>query len=175
MLREYRESDFEHVKRWVNDREATANLSPIFDRVQTEPMTRSFFNKALNNELPGHYFVIADRGDERYIGQIDLRTQDDPSRQAGLGLIVPDPANRGQGIGREAMGLILTFAFDTLNLHKVWLNVFVRNIGAIGLYRSLGFSTEGVLRDDVYREGIYLDLMIMSILAREWRSQATDR
>ncbi|MCG8477648.1 MAG: GNAT family N-acetyltransferase [Spirochaetales bacterium] len=170
ILREYRESDFEHVRRWVNDSEATANLSSIFDRVQTEAMTRSFFNKPLNNELPGHYFVIADREDESYIGQIDIRTQDDPSRQASLGLIVPDLANRGRGYGREAIGLILTFAFDTLNLHKVWLHVLARNEGAIGLYRSLGFVTDGVLREDVYRDGVYLDAMIMSILAREWRS-----
>ncbi len=175
ILREYRESDFEHVRRWVNDREATANLSPIFDRVQTEPMTRSFFDKPLNNELPGHYFVIADRESEQYLGQIDIRTQDDPSRQASLGLIVPDLANRGRGYGREATALMLTFAFDTLNLHKVWLHVFVRNEGAIGLYRSLGFVTDGVLRDDVYRGGAYLDVMIMSILADEWRSRAGER
>jgi RimJ/RimL family protein N-acetyltransferase len=169
ILREYRESDFESIRAWVNDPETTAYLSSIFDRVQTEPMTRNFFDQVLTNKIDAHMFVIARKKDERYLGQIDLRLGDRASRNAELGIIVPSQRDRGRGYGREAMELILAFGFDTLNLHKIWLRVFVDNDRAIALYRTLGFVHEGVLRDDLYRGGRYLDAMVMSILEAEWR------
>lgn len=169
ILREYRESDFEAIRAWVNDPEPTQHLSSIFDRVHTEAMTRVFFDKVLGNTIPGYSFIIAHPKDERYIGQIDLRLGDTGSRQAELAIIVPDRADRGKGYGREAISLLLDFGFGTANLHKVTLHVFVRNEAAIALYRSLGFVEEGVMRDDVYRGGEYLDVMMMSILEDEWR------
>lgn len=169
ILREYREEDFPCLRGWINDPETTQNMSPIFDRVQTEAMTREFFNNVTGNKLPGHYMIIADGETEEYIGQCDLRTSSDPSHQAGLAIVIPDLANRGKGYGREAMDLILQLGFNRLNLHKIWLHVFARNTGAIHLYETLGFHTDGVLREDVYRDGQYLDVLVMSLLDREWR------
>lgn len=170
-LREYREEDFPRLRGWINNPDETANMSPIFDRVQSEAMTREFFESVVKNKMPGHYMIIADGETEEYIGQADLRTSPDSSRQACLAIVIPDPANRGKGYGREAMELLLDFGFFRLNLHKIWLQVFLRNETAIHLYRTLGFHEDGILREDVYREGGYLDLMVMSLLQREWRAR----
>lgn len=172
-LREYRETDFDTIRRWINDPEVTGHLSPIFDPAQTEPMTRTFFDKVVNNELPGYFFIIADVETDRYIGQTELRTAGgpDPSHQAGLAIVIPDPDDRSHGYGREAMTLLLDFAFDRINLHKVWLEVFARNTAAIALYEKLGFQRDGVLREDVFRDGEYLDMYLMAILDREWRGR----
>lgn len=169
ILREYRESDFTAVRAWVNDPEPTQYLSPIFDRVHTEPMTRAFFDQVLGNKIGGHALIIALRADESYLGQCDLRLGGDASRQAELAIVIPNPVNRGKGYGREALTLLLDFGFGTLNLHKIHLKVFTRNEPAIALYRSLGFIEEGLLRDEVYRNGEYLDEMVMSLLDGEWR------
>ena len=170
-LREYREDDFSAIRSWINDPEVASHLSPIFDRVQTEAMTRAYVDDVLHNRIPGHRFIVADRDSDRYIGQVDLRTTDDPSHQASLAIVIPRREDRGQGYGREALTLLLDFAFDRLNLHKVWLEVFAANAPAIALYESLGFSRDGVLREDVYRDGRYLDMYLMAVLAREWRGR----
>lgn len=171
ILREYRESDLDEICRWVNNPDVTQYLSPKFDHAQTKAMTRAFVEKVLNNELPGYFFIIADRDDESYLGQFDLRTTDDPSHQASLSIIVPARINRGKGYGREAMRLGLQFGFQTANLNRIWLYVLSGNTAAIQLYRSLGFLEEGVLREDVYRHGKYLDVIVMAILRREWEAR----
>lgn len=173
VLREYRQSDFPAIRGWINDPEVAGHLSPIFDPPQTESMTSSFLDKVLKNELPGYFFVVASKEDDRYIGQVDLRVPEgrDPSHQGGIAIVIPDRNDRGRGYGREALTLLLDFAFDRINLHKVWLEVFARNAPAIALNEKLGFQRDGILRDDVFREGRYHDMYLMTILAHEWRSQ----
>lgn len=176
-LREYRHDDFSSIRSWINDPEVAGHLSPIFDPPQTEPMTTAFLEKVLNNELPGYFFIIASREEDRYIGQVDLRLPKgrDPSLQGGLAIVIPKVEDRGKGCGSEALSLLLDFAFDRINLHKVWLEVFPWNAPAIALYEKLGFQRDGVLRDDVFRDGEYHDMYLMTILAAEWRGRRDSR
>lgn len=74
-----------------------------------------------------------------------------------------------QGYGTEAMAMILRYAFDELNLHKVQLTVFGYNPRALAVYRKVGFREEGVMREFLHRDGARHDLIMMGILAREWR------
>ena len=60
------------------------------------------------------------------------------------------------------------YGFDTLNLHRIWLTVLADNAGAIRAYEKAGFVHEGAQRDATYRDGGYLDLILMSVLRPEW-------
>jgi RimJ/RimL family protein N-acetyltransferase len=53
----------------------------------------------------------------------------------------------GKGYGYEAMQLVLRFAFDELNLHRVQLTVFSYNERVIVLYEKLGFQHKGKYRE----------------------------
>ena len=61
MLREYREDDFESIRRWVNDPETTRYLSQIFIRPHTALGTEKFLQGILSGQSSGYNFVIADR------------------------------------------------------------------------------------------------------------------
>ena len=64
---------------------------------------------------------------------------------------------------------MLDHAFGACAAHRVWLDVMLDNVRARGLYESVGFTAEGVMRD-AHRSGDrYLPLCLMSILAPEWR------
>jgi len=76
----------------------------------------------------------------------------------------------GRGYGGELLAMILGYAFDELDLHRVQLTVFDYNERAIALYRSQGLQQEGVFREAIYRDGSRHDMLLMSILQREWRS-----
>jgi len=64
--------------------------------------------------------------------------------------------------------VVLDFAFERLNLHKVYLTVDADNPSAIRSYNKAGFKKDGVLRDEVYKNGQYVDRILMSILKHEY-------
>jgi RimJ/RimL family protein N-acetyltransferase len=65
------------------------------------------------------------------------------------------------------MAAVLHYAFGPLGLNKVSLDVLEYNERAIRVYERLGFRPEGIHREDVYKEGRFVDVIRMSILARE--------
>jgi hypothetical protein len=65
---------------------------------------------------------------------------------------------------------MVAYAFDTLNLHRVHLHVLGHHAAAIRSYRNVGFQQEGVLREALFREGQYHDVIAMAVLVDEWRA-----
>jgi len=75
--------------------------------------------------------------------------------------------DKGQGLGRQTLRSIKTLVFEKLGAHRLWLDLFDTNQRARELYKSEGFSEEGLLRDHVYRNGVYHSFIVMSILTQE--------
>ena len=75
---------------------------------------------------------------------------------------------RGKGLADEASRLLLRFAFNTLGLHRVFLQVNVTNQSAISLYRRLGFVEEGILRAASFADGRLVDRLLLSMLSHEF-------
>ncbi|RIL69394.1 N-acetyltransferase, partial [Staphylococcus devriesei] len=68
----------------------------------------------------------------------------------------------GKGYGKEALKLLINFAFNSLNLHMLYLEVFSYNENATKMYEKLGFNQDGILRQSKYQDGQYYDKIIMS-------------
>lgn len=75
---------------------------------------------------------------------------------------------RGKGYGTEAMRILVSYAFEQMNMNRVRLFVFAFNERAIKSYEKTGFVVEGRLRQELYRNGRYYDVIQMSILKREY-------
>ena len=58
---------------------------------------------------------------------------------AELSIVLGEPSSWGQGLGTEAMQLLLAFAFGPLGLRRVWLIVRADNQRAVRLFSRLGF------------------------------------
>ncbi|MCY1364512.1 Spermidine N(1)-acetyltransferase [compost metagenome] len=76
---------------------------------------------------------------------------------------------QGRGVGTFATYKALEHAFLDLNLNRVYLAVIDNNERAIAVYKKSGFTVEGVQRQAVFKEGAYLDVVQMSILASEFK------
>lgn len=74
---------------------------------------------------------------------------------------------RGKGLAYESYCRFIPFLIKQYDLHKVSLEVLISNQRAYNLYLKLGFVTEGIKREDVYKNGTYVDSALMSILKRE--------
>ena len=118
--------------------------------------------QSLGSASIGHY--QARLGDVR-IGYVVLTGLDNPDRSIQLKRLVVD--RKGEGLGRETLRQTKALVFEQLGAHRLWLEVIVGNERAHSLYLSEGFVEEGVHRESLLQDGRFLDLIVMSILAKE--------
>ena len=114
-------------------------------------------------------FIIETTADNKRIGSVGLDDLNWTARSAWVGIGIGDPHCRGKGYGTEAMNLILRYAFNELNLHRVQLGVFEINKSAIRSYEKCGFKNEGIEREFVCKEGKRWNVVSMGILQTEWQ------
>ncbi|TFB22124.1 N-acetyltransferase [Filobacillus milosensis] len=105
---------------------------------------------------------------ERLIGHTRLNVNDTDQRaRYAVGLFAPSVW--GKGLGTEITQLVLQYAFEVLNLHRVDLRVLQYNERAIKCYEKCGFIQEGLEREGALIEGKYETDVMMSILEREYQ------
>jgi len=159
------EKDLPTLFSWINDRETVlynAPYQPISDLEH-----RSWYESLFANR-DCVFFVIRRISDNQAIGSCQLHSIHPVHRNAELRIRIGEEANRGQGFGTEALRLLLKFAFDDLNLERVYVHVFATNTAAIRVYEKIGLVHEGVLRKAAYINGEYLNLIVMGILRDEY-------
>jgi RimJ/RimL family protein N-acetyltransferase len=115
-----------------------------------------------------YQFAIRTAADGTLIGSCGLMEIQWQARHALLGIAVGDPSYWGRGYGSDAVRVLLRYAFMELNLNRVALEVYAYNARAIAAYRKVGFNEEGRLRQALYRDGSYHDIVAMAVLRREW-------
>lgn len=74
-----------------------------------------------------------------------------------------------KGTGHKLGVIALNYAFDELNLHKVCGQAIESNKASIAFHMRLGFSQEGVLRDQQRIDGVYHTLHCFGLLEHEWQ------
>ncbi len=117
-------------------------------------------------EPPRDKTDFAIEADGNLIGHCGLFHIDETACHGELGISIGDKDYWGRGYRREAVSLLLDYAFRLRNLRRVWLEVHASNERAI---RSCGF-VEGVrMREHIWLDGRYLDNVLMGILRDEWR------
>ena len=173
LLREYQSGDFASIREWVNDERTTRWLSTRYWPAQTEVDTQEFLSRMLQSSHNAYNFVIADAQDDHYIGQLDLFRVDWRLRQGEIGMVIGRADERGKGIGLEALKLMQRFAFRTLGLERLELEVHMHNEPALACYRKAGFTLEGVKRHAFFTDGQFCDVGVMSILRSEYESACT--
>jgi [ribosomal protein S5]-alanine N-acetyltransferase len=87
---------------------------------------------------------------------------------AELSLILGEPSAWGQGLGAEALHLLLTFAFEPLALARVWLVVRADNARAVGLFKKFGFVVVERHRGVVIIDGTPRDKFRMELQREAW-------
>lgn len=86
-------------------------------------------------------------------------------RTAEFRILIGEKSAQGQGVGTAVTKLVTQFAFDNLNLNKVWLGVNTENKAAVKCYEAAGFMHEGFLQQEVWRNGRYYDVYRMAKFA----------
>ncbi|MCX2681343.1 GNAT family protein [Galbibacter sp. EGI 63066] len=90
---------------------------------------------------------------DRLLGFIDIFDYNPKNKRAGVGIIILEEANRNRGVGREALSLLISYAFKHLDLHQLYANISENNKPSIHLFSNLGFERVGIKRDWNYTSG----------------------
>jgi RimJ/RimL family protein N-acetyltransferase len=140
----------ERYLKWINDPEVTRGMATGYFPTSAEQLTD--YVKGSLNDKNTIFLAMCDVNDE-HVGNVKLDRIDWIAGTCELGIIIGEASARGKGYGREAMNLLIDFAFNELNLRKISLAVFENNPHAKHLYESLGFKQEGVFVKHVFKEG----------------------
>lgn len=154
---------------WLNNEEIAATI-PSMCYPATMQSTRDYVAKAITD--PGTvFFAIVEKSTGKHIGNIKLFNISSVHRTAEYGRLLGDPGVRGKGYGTEAVRLVLRYAFDVLNLRKVFASCLAHNAAAIRSNEKCGLSREGVLKEYRYHGGKYHDVLFMGV-TRDEHAQA---
>lgn len=102
-----------------------------------------------------------------FVGLVTLTDIDWKNRRAESGIRLTLDAPKQQGIATDALTALLRYAFNELNLNRVYATVVEHNIPSMKLHAKCGYTIEGTLRNSVYKRGEFHNEVIMGILKSE--------
>jgi RimJ/RimL family protein N-acetyltransferase len=164
-------SDLPAIARWHED----AQFLRLLDAVPAYPKTEASLAQWLEegHKATNHFiFAVRPIEGEELFGYVELDGILWSQGVCGIAVAIGDPANRGQGYGREATRLALAFAFNELNLRRVTLTAFSYNQHSIALAERLGFQREGTFREFLLRDGQCHDMLLFGLLRHEWETHS---
>jgi len=156
--------DIEKYRQWINDPE----LLPLVDRVlPVSAMEHRAWYEALINDPCCVIFAIETVVGRRFIGCIWLFGINYRHGSAEVRIIIGDQKYRGRHLGKEVISLLAEFAFNQLNLHKLYAYVLADNARALHSFEQAGFSREGILKKERYVAGAYVDVVRLGTVRRD--------
>lgn len=167
LLRPMVEEDWELRYKWFSDPDVNLSLTSGNGIPLTPATVKEHTRNDAQMDASSAYFTIL-KDDGLPIGNAQLVKINPWSRHAEFGIWIGEKTEWGRGYGMEVTHILLRFAYKRLNLHKVYLTVDADNIRAIRCFEKAGFRYEGIMRDEVYKNGVYVDRILMSILSHEY-------
>ena len=163
--------DVEEIRVLKNNKKAALLLGGIHRIYTSEDIEKwILFHNSNSDEV---LFVIEDRDAGKLIGHVGLYKIDRIAKKTEIGILIADDDSRGKGFGTKTTMLMIDYAFDKLGMHKVTAEVLSENLPSIAMFKKCGFSVDGCLRDDIFKNERYYDVLSMSILKEEFLQNKT--
>ena len=173
MLRELRASDAQSLFALLSTQEVARFISP-------PPSTVDGFERfiawALRQRSAGTYacFAVTLKGFDTAVGIFQVRETEPGFGTAEWGFALGSPF-WGSGVFAEGAELVLQFAFETLQVHRLEARATLRNGRGNSALQKLGAVQEGVLRKSFLKNGEYLDQALYAMVEDDWRASREAR
>jgi UDP-4-amino-4,6-dideoxy-N-acetyl-beta-L-altrosamine N-acetyltransferase len=112
------------------------------------------------------YWII--RLDDQPVGLANLARIDPRNRRCEWAYYLAEPTVRGRGVGQAVEFAVLSHVFETLQLNKLWCEVFLDNEAVWKLHERFGFTREALYRQHVFKGGTGRDVVGLGMLASDW-------
>ena len=139
ILRKFEADDSKTILSWIKNEREFRMWSA--DRFGDYPITPDELAVHYDNcEKTGLFFPFSAADDSgSVVGHMIIRYTDSTKSEARFGFVIVDSSLRGQGIGREMLGLAKEYAANVLRVKRVSLGVFENNTAAMNCYKAAGF------------------------------------
>ena len=170
-LRQAEHADLPTFVGWLNDPEVRHGIQMHLPMSMARE--EAWFEEMLKRPLDTQILVIEAKKGKSWatIGTCGFHNIDTRVHSSEVGILIGDKTYWNKGYGTETMRLLLKHGFETLNLNRIDLMVYEDNPGALRAYEKAGFVLEGRLRQAHYSDGVYKDVLIMSVLRSEWTAE----
>jgi RimJ/RimL family protein N-acetyltransferase len=164
-LRKLESSDLDRTWNWINDPDIYLKIGvqiPVSKSAQVQ-----WFERADPSSEKIILAICVKEGNV-HVGNVSLDSIESRHRTARLSIFVGDTAMRGKSIGSRAIKLLAGYAFNFLNLNKIWCKATAGDDKIVHFYENLGFKIEGAMRQQEFIDGRYVDKLIFGLLRDEF-------
>lgn len=167
-LKPIEKEDNDRLRRWRNDPDIAIRFFSQ-DFISKEKQ-EEWFIKTISNPKELNWLIYRSNKflTEHCVGTIALVNIDLRNRKAEYARLLIDKRYRNNGYAYEAEHEVMKYAFQYLNLNKIYCEAFVDNIEVIQLHHKTGFKDVGVLRNHIFRDGEYRDVLVLELMRAEW-------
>ena len=163
-LRPLREADLPLRVKWYNDPDVRKTLT-VTERFELEK-TRRWFQSVRDN--PGRVDFFLETPDGKPMGVTGLLNIDRTHATAECFCVIGEKGFWGGGLGTEIHSVLIAWAFEHLNLEKIWATIRTNNPAIYKVVQKLGFRIEGTLRKELRLEGTRQDVHRIGLLRDEF-------
>jgi len=171
-LREIEREDIPIINSWRAKKSLIDYLGAPFRYINKE-VDYKWYEYYMNNRDKNIRCSILDEND-KLVGLVSLTNIDRLNQKAEFHIMIGDQNDRGKGIGSFATNEILKHAFYDMNLNRIELSVLKNNLRAINFYKKIGFKEEGINRQAIYKNGEFVDVIIMGILKEDFKKDPSN-
>ncbi len=158
--------DLRKLWEWYNDRSVRLFLSRPWE-VFTYEDEIDWYESLRRNREKEKAFAVVENSMEDIIGVIGLWSIDPWDRNAEVGYYL-SKAHWGMGYAREALSLVIAYAFKWMNLRKLYARVYEPNVASIKVLEANGFKLAGRLSRYHHVPGKgYVDVLMYELLRDE--------
>jgi RimJ/RimL family protein N-acetyltransferase len=167
-LTKINKNDMEYIYNWFSDVE----FLKYYDYIPPIPLSKEEVDKIFNeyeSKEESIVFAVKLKKNNNIIGIAGFDDIIKSNETATFFIGIGDRNMRKNGYGKETLNLLLEYGYETLNLHRIQLNVLEFNTSAIILYEKAGFKKEGIFREFVLRNNKRYNLLLYGLLKHEWK------
>lgn len=160
-LRAVEPEDVELMYRWENDPTIWAvsgTIAPFSHHQLQRFLDEQQFDLQQTRQ---QRLIIQTRDEGRAVGALDLFELDLLNRRAGIGVLIAEPSDRGQGYAKDAVEAVVRYAREVLGLSQLWCNVGADNTASRKLFAACGFAECGTKRQWLWSPDGWQDEVFM--------------
>jgi len=161
------------VASWTHDPLWRSFLAGVARPLSVEAVRRLLekVEKQMEETKSLFHFALRARDDNRLVGLAQISRIDFHNGTGVLDLGIGAASDRRQGYGSDALDLLLRFAFDDLNLHRLSAWTSVDNIPFIQMVEKAGFEEEARRCEAAFHDGSYWDEVFLGLLRTKWEQK----
>lgn len=119
-------------------------------------------------------FAIMTKKEHRHVGNICLENILWENSSGEISILIGEKDMWGKGIATEAYKLIIDYGFNMLGMHRLYSGMTARNKAMIKVVEKIGMLYEGISKEALFKDGVYLDIARYAIINPKHKKEANN-